>query len=947
MRPNETGSERGVVLRAVRGVVQAAVFVSLLQAPALATDPAEGDLRLTGKTTTDTGLVEIYHDEAWGMVCDDNWDADANGANNAQVVCAKLGFSRAGTALTGLEYTGEGIWLDNVNCAGDEDGLHECPRIGNQVWGENNCTLSQGAGVTCSGETTENKVFVDRTALTIAEGDTTGVTYRIGLGKAPSANVTITVGGTTGTAVTATPSSLMFTAGNSGNWSTWQSVTVKADDNDNKVLEDVTLTHSAMDGGYGSVMIDSVKVRVLDNDRLPQQPNLWWVAALETAYGLSNSTLEVNWSMPDDDEVVITGYDVQYQQSEHYQVPDDDSWTDGPVSQPERKRTRITGLEADTDYYVRVRAKNASTVDIGNGPGNGDWSEPKGGRTGSNRPPTGRPVISGTAEVGETLRASTNLIEDHDGLTNASFSFQWIRVASDNIETSVTATTSTLTNSTYELVTADEGSRIKVHVSFTDGGGRRETVVSELTDVVAASMGRNEGRDEGGGGSNRPPSGQPTISGGSNPPQVGETLTADPNGITDPDGLTQATFGYQWIRVEGSAETTIADATSSTYTLTAGDEGSQLKVRVRFTDDEGTDEAVVSDLTGVVAAGSGSSLGGGSGSSGGNSSGGGSGGGTGGQSGGSSSGSGGGTGGQSGGSSSGSGGGPSAVPVGYLENPGPDSYQSGLGVISGWVCDADTVEIALNGVMQEAAYGTERADTQGACGDTDNGFGVLFNWNLLGDGEHAVVALADGVEFAHATVTVTTLGEEFVRGMSGECAVADFPSRGESVRVVWQEAQQNFVLAEGAAPTGASRSGTAGVGFLENPSANSFQSGLGVISGWVCAADAVTITLGDLAPQVAGYGTERLDTLDVCGDTDNGFGLLFNWNLLGDGEHEVIAAVDGVELGRTTVRVTTLGEEFVRGAVGECVVPDFPMVGETVTLKWQQASQNFVITQVE
>ena len=97
----------------------------------------------------------------------------------------------------------------------------------------------------------------------------------------------------------------------------------------------------------------------------------------------------------------------------------------------------------------------------------------------------------------------------------------------------------------------------------------------------------------------------------------------------------------------------------------------------------------------------------------------------------------------------------------------------------------------------------------------------------------------------------------------------------------------------------------------------------------------------------AGYGTERRDTLDGCGDTDNGFGLLFNWNLLGDGEHEVIATVDGTELGRATVRVTTLGEEFVREAAGECVVADFPSPDESVTLTWQQNSQNFVITAVE
>ena len=105
--------------------------------------------------------------------------------------------------------------------------------------------------------------------------------------------------------------------------------------------------------------------------------------------------------------------------------------------------------------------------------------------------------------------------------------------------------------------------------------------------------------------------------------------------------------------------------------------------------------------------------------------------------------------------------------------------------------------------------------------------------------------------------------------------------------------------------------------------------------------------LGDAGRQLAAYGTERADTLDACGDTDNGFGLLFNWNLLGEGEHEVVAWVDGEELGRATVRVTTLGVEFLRGVEGECTVADFPALGQTVTLEWQQNSQNFVITDVE
>ena len=283
---------------------------------------------------------------------------------------------------------------------------------------------------------------------------------------------------------------------------------------------------------------------------------------------------------------------------------------------------------------------------------------------------------------------------------------------------------------------------------------------------------------------------------------------------------------------------------------------------------------------------------------------------------------------------------------GFLENPGAASFQSGIGVISGWTCAAEAVEITLNGGPQEAAYGTERLDTESVCGDTDNGFGLLFNWNLLGEGEHEVVAVVDGVELDRATVTVTTLGAEFLREVTGTCTAADFPTMDETVTLAWQQTQQNFVIVDGMPPTGENRVGTPGVGYLENPGPNSFQSGIGVLSGWVCEGAEVVIELNG-EPQPAAYGTERLDTEEACGDTANGFGLLFNWNLLGEGEHEVVAFVDGEELGRATVRVTTLGAEFLRGAEGECVVEDFPMLGETVTLEWQQNSQNFVITDVE
>ncbi len=145
------------------------------------------------------------------------------------------------------------------------------------------------------------------------------------------------------------------------------------------------------------------------------------------------------------------------------------------------------------------------------------------------------------------------------------------------------------------------------------------------------------------------------------------------------------------------------------------------------------------------------------------------------------------------------------------------------------------------------------------------------------------------------------------------------------------------------------------VGVLENPGPHSFQSGVRALWGWVCDAEQVEIEIeparGEVEQHLAMYGMERLDTQETCGDADNGFVLLVNWNRVGAGVHRVTAFVDGFELGRATVQVTTVGEgdqqEFLRGVEGECVAEDFPYPGQSTRLEWQQTSQNFVITDVE
>ena len=281
-----------------------------------------------------------------------------------------------------------------------------------------------------------------------------------------------------------------------------------------------------------------------------------------------------------------------------------------------------------------------------------------------------------------------------------------------------------------------------------------------------------------------------------------------------------------------------------------------------------------------------------------------------------------------------------------LENPQPDSFQSGVGVISGWVCEANQILIVFDDISTfEAAYGTSRVDTQGECNDSNNGFGFLFNWNLLGAGTHTVRAMADGQEFASATFTVSDYGTEFLAGASGEFPLEDFPETGTDITLRWQQSVQNFVIRDTEENTGGSSGASPQV--LENPQPGSFQSGVGVISGWVCDANQIEIVFDDTSTFEAAYGTSRVDTVGECGDANNGFGLLFNWNLLGPGSHTVRALADNQEFANATVTVTTLGAEFLAGVGGHTRLEDFPETGTDSIVAWQTSLQNFVIARVD
>ena len=304
-----------------------------------------------------------------------------------------------------------------------------------------------------------------------------------------------------------------------------------------------------------------------------------------TLRALHQGMVEVDWN----DVSGANRYEVQFYTSS--------GWIDLPNAGHgieiffDGSRAVTTGLPEDLGYDAfRVRA--------GNSVGWSEWSEYAWQMTTHNMdwegipvptieptpepvntPATGAPMIGGTAQVGETLTADTSDISDADGLTNVSYSYQWVRNDGSS-DTDITDAT----DSTYTLEAADEGQTIKVKVSFTDDAANGETLTSAATGEVEARP-------------NRPATGVPMISGTA---QVGETLRADTSGIADADGLTNVSYSHQWIRNDGSSETDITDATESSYTLVAADEGQTIEVEVSFTDDAANGETLNSTATEAV-----------------------------------------------------------------------------------------------------------------------------------------------------------------------------------------------------------------------------------------------------------------------------------------------------------------------------------------------------------
>ena len=344
---------------------------------------------------------------------------------------------------------------------------------------------------------------------------------------------------------------------------------------------------AALQGSDGEDVASFTGISVTNNSVVdPVAPNTPPRNLEATASGKTSITLA--WEPPlRNGGSPITGYTVQRRDADG-----DTLWPtitgDGGTGTADTTFEDV-GLSPGTTYDYRVSGINAIGGAATSGVlTNNSVSKIASATTLENVAATGKPSISGTAAIQETLTASTSGIVDANGTTKAqngdpgyAYTYQWVRVDGDgtsNPEDIVNAV-----GATHVLSAADVGRKVRVRVSFTDDADTDEAVVSDAFPPSGPVLGADN---------DVAATGAPAIVG---KPYVGRTLTASTSGIADANGTTKAdsaiagyAWTYRWFRVDAdgtSNPTDIVNAVGATHVLSAADAGTKVKVAVSFTDD--------------------------------------------------------------------------------------------------------------------------------------------------------------------------------------------------------------------------------------------------------------------------------------------------------------------------------------------------------------------------
>ena len=289
--------------------------------------------------------------------------------------------------------------------------------------------------------------------------------------------------------------------------------------------------------------------------------------------------LAVSWEAPSSDGgSAITGYKVQHKEAAN-------SW-DAPSEVSETTVTvtshSIGGLSNGVAYTVRVIATNG----VGDG-------VPSAEAAGTPRDTTPPELSSATVNGATLVLTYDEVLDEASEPATTAFAVRAGSAPRSVSDVSVSGRAVTLTLAS--AVTSGDA----VPVSYTAPPDPSTPRIQDTSGNDAASFSDEVVANNTPAPANTAATGLPTISGTA---QVGRTLAASTSGIADADGMSGATFSYQWVSGDGTTDADIQGATATTYTLRPTDRGRAIRVRVTFTDDGGSVETLTSDATGTVAA---------------------------------------------------------------------------------------------------------------------------------------------------------------------------------------------------------------------------------------------------------------------------------------------------------------------------------------------------------
>ncbi|XP_071396371.1 scavenger receptor cysteine-rich type 1 protein M160 [Centroberyx affinis] len=115
-----------------------------IASPDLVASQGKLKLILKGGSNPCEGYIEIYHDNAWGIVGDTGWSK-----NNSEVVCRSIGCGKyVNSRNIPRPKDKTKVWLNEVNCSGTHDQLWNCDGPG---WGSSEYTTGSLKNIKCSG----------------------------------------------------------------------------------------------------------------------------------------------------------------------------------------------------------------------------------------------------------------------------------------------------------------------------------------------------------------------------------------------------------------------------------------------------------------------------------------------------------------------------------------------------------------------------------------------------------------------------------------------------------------------------------------------------------------------------------------------------------------------------------------------------------------------------